>query len=100
MILMARKNRIVKIAKALDPRLKPLGEATGIVKFAAKDAKELRRILARFAKKGIVHCEYEDAYTELMKTRALGHEPVGDVFWSEMDFEEDLRKIESALKRA
>ncbi len=96
MMLMAKKDRFVKIAKKLDPALKAVGEATGIVKFSKKDAGSLRNILNRFVKNGIVGVEYEDAYTQLMKTRSIGYEAVGDFFWSEIDFEEDLKKVLSA----
>lgn len=97
MMLMARDGRLVKIAKAPDAALDPVGEATGIVKFSKEDAKALRKILDRFVKKGNVSVEYEDAYTELMKNRSIGYEAVGEIFWSEIDFEEDLRKVENAL---
>jgi hypothetical protein len=33
-----------------------------------------------------------------MKSRSIGYETVGDVFWSEIDFEEDLRKVLSAAR--
>ncbi len=98
MMLMAKKGRFVKIAKKIDPALEAVGEATGIVKFSGDDARALRRILDGFVKKGIDSVEYEDAYTELMKSRSIGYETVGDIFWSEIDFEEDLKRVLSAAR--
>ena len=42
---------------------------------------------------GIVRAEYEEAYSELLKQIKVGAVPVANVFWSEMDFEVDLRRI-------
>lgn len=95
MILQAdrRSGRIVKISKPLDPKLKPLGEATGIFKVSPKAGKKLAAILDRMVRRGTVNCEYEDAYCELMKSFPPACVPVGDVFWTEIDFPSDLAKI-------
>ena len=93
MMLMAKNGRLHAIAKKLDPSLKIIGEATGIVKFNKKDATFLRKILADFVKEDNVFVEYEDAYARLMKKVTLGVVKIGSLFWSEMDFEEDLNKI-------
>lgn len=97
MMVMARSGRPVHIAKRLQPGLSVLGEATGIVKLTAADARKLRGILDRLCRKGITTVEYEDAYTQLMRTSRLGCVPVGDLFWTEMDFEEDLARISAHL---
>lgn len=93
MMVMARSGRPVRIAKQLRPGLEVLGEATGIVKLTAADARRLRRILERMYRRGITAVEYEDAYTELLGSNRVGWVPVGDLFWTEMDFEEDLARI-------
>lgn len=89
----SQPGRIVKIAKPLDPRLKPLGEATGIVKVGPKAGKKLSGILDRMVRRGTVACEYEDAYCELFKTHSPSTLPIGDVFWTEIDFPSDLAKL-------
>lgn len=97
MMVMARSGRPVRIAKSLRPGLEVLGEATGIVKLTAADARRLRRILDRMYRQGITTVEYEDAYTVLLRACRLGCVPVGDLFWTEMDFEEDLARISAHL---
>ncbi len=95
MILQAdrKTGNIVKISKPLDPGLKPLGEATGIFKAGPKAGRKLAAILDRMVRRGTVNCEYEDAYCELMKSFSPACVPVGDVFWTEIDFPSDLAKI-------
>jgi 2-aminoethylphosphonate-pyruvate transaminase len=98
MMLQAKSGRIVKIAKPLDPNLKPLGEATGFFKMGPKAGKKLSAILDRMVRRGTVNCEYEDAYCELMKTYSPACVPVGPVFWTEIDFPSDLQKISKRIK--
>ncbi|MBI4353553.1 MAG: phosphocholine cytidylyltransferase family protein [Candidatus Omnitrophica bacterium] len=93
MMVMAKKGRLVSISKRVDPSLEIVGEATGIVKLAKPDALLLKTILGDFVKEGRVDAEYEEAYARLMRRRKMGYETMDGFFWSEMDFEEDLRKI-------
>jgi choline kinase len=93
MMVQRRGHRLWAVRKKTDPSLVPVGEATGIVKLAGRDADALRRILARMTRNGLRDAEYEDSYCELMKKRRLGFVDMGGAFWTEMDSERDLRKI-------
>ncbi len=97
MMLMARRGRLEAISKRLVPGLEVIGEATGIVKFGTSAARRLAVILRGMVRSGIRDVEYEDAYGRLMKERRLGFERIGGVFWSEMDFPGDLRRIAANL---
>jgi len=92
MIVTAKAGKPVHISKKPDPKLNALGEATGFLKLAKKDAALLARILEKMVRSGKTECEYEVAYNELMKTRRLGVEKIKGS-WSEMDFESDRKKI-------
>ncbi len=93
MILSAdTRGHLKEISKTPSLWLSPKGEATGIVKLSASDARALQSALAQAVAQGHTREEYEHAYTELMKTRALGAVTVSG-FWSEIDFEADLRKV-------
>lgn len=98
MMLRVKNGRPLAITKPPVPGLRPIGEATGIVKFSKEDAKLLRTILKEFERKGVVYVEYEDAYCRLLQKRRLGWVPTEGYFWTEMDFEEDLQKISDYLK--
>jgi choline kinase len=99
MMLMSKNGRLFSIAKKVDSRLQIAGEATGIVKFQKSDAVLLKKILADFVKNKNIDVEYEDAYARLLKRCAIGAVKINGMFWSEMDFEEDLRTIRRHPKR-
>ncbi len=92
MMVMARKNHTVRIAKKIDSSLQILGEAVGFLKIGKEDGKILRAILKNFVRRGNADVEYEESYNALMKKRMIGVEKIHE-FWTEMDFEEDLKKI-------
>ena len=92
MMVMAKKDRPVRIAKKVDASLKVLGESVGFLKVGKTDAKLLKKILASFIRRGKTDVEYEDSYNILMQKTKLGVESITE-FWTEIDFEEDLRKI-------
>ncbi len=96
MMLMAKNGRPIHISKKTDPKLKILGEATGFLKIQKKDALVLAKALKDFVKCGKTGVEYEETYNILMQKRKLAFENIKGFFWTEMDFEKDLRKIVSA----
>jgi choline kinase len=98
MMLMARGARLVKISKKTDRRLRIVGEATGFFKVVKRDAIRLASILKNMVGRGIVDVEYEDSYNELMKITRPGFVSI-EGFWTEMDFEEDLKKIRKVQTR-
>lgn len=97
MMVLARNGRPWKISKKPDPSLTALGEATGLFRLDARDVPLLQALLEDFYKRGVCDVEYEDSYSELAKRRILGTVSIGDSFWSEMDFEEDLERISAHL---
>ncbi|MBI3316342.1 MAG: aminotransferase class V-fold PLP-dependent enzyme, partial [Candidatus Omnitrophica bacterium] len=82
MMLQARNGRLVSIAKTLDPALKSVGEATGIVKLRKKDALRLKRILERFVREGKTGVEYEESLACLLKDGNIGYETMNGFFWT------------------
>ena len=96
MMVMAEGRRPLLISKQVTPGLRILGEATGFLKLRKPDAVLLGRILKKMVHDGKTDVEYEDAYNELMKDRALDVVTIRG-FWTEMDFEADLRKIRARL---
>ena len=98
MMLMGKAGCPLAISKQVEPSLKILGEATGIVKWSSLHGKKIAAILTQFVQKETTRVEYEEAYDVLLKKEKIGLVPVGSVFWSEMDFEEDLKKISGRLR--
>ena len=97
MMVMAKGRRPVRISKKTDARLNVLGEAVGFFKVKKNDAKRLAEILKKMVRAGKTGLEYEESYNELMKEKNVGVQTIGG-FWSEMDFEEDLKKIRARVR--
>ena len=95
MMLMAKNGRPLEISKKVNPGLKVLGEATGFFKVGKNDAKTLKQCLTVLVRQGQTRVEYEESYSLLMKKKKAGFVSVGNASWSEMDFEEDLKKIQT-----
>jgi len=98
MMVMAKAGRPWALSKKVDASLKVLGEATGIFKLGAAHAALLRASLDELYRRGLHDVEYEEAYSSLCKKTRVGIVSIGEVFWSEMDFEKDWRRISTHLK--
>ncbi len=98
MMLMAKKGSPWSISKKTDPSLDILGEATGIVRLDGPAARSLSKILDKFYRRDDLDREYEDAYCELLKQRKIGTVSMDGLFWSEIDFQEDLDAVSQALR--
>ena len=96
-MVMSNGTRLVRVAKKTDPRLKLIGEAVGFLYLKRADAGRLRDILKKMVQKGKTSLEYEDSYNELMKKSRFGFKKIAG-FWTEMDFEEDLKKISGHVR--
>ena len=63
------------------------------LKLDKKSSKILKDILKTYIQKGVVYEEHEVTYPELMKKVKIGFESMAGMAWTEMDFEEDYKKI-------
>ena len=93
MMLWAKNGRPLAASKKKPRGLEALGECTGIFKVDKARAKLLSRLLKKFIASKKRNVEYEDSYAELLKGTRAGYEKIDGSYWTEMDFEEDLRKI-------
>ena len=98
MMVMSRNGKPSLIAKKVDPSLKALGESVGFLKISKTAAEKLKKILKKFVEQGKLDVEYEESYNVLMKKTRIGCEKITE-FWTEMDFEEDLRVIQRRHRR-
>ena len=99
MMVMAKNGRPFAISKKLNPGLKVLGESVGFLKIDRKSASMLRKILREMIEEGQTDVEYEESYDRLMKKTKIGVEPIGKVFWAEMDFKKDLDRIRREIEK-
>ncbi len=87
-------DRVLHISKGPYSRHKQIGESVGFVKLSKDAAPELRDILETFELEGMKHLEHEEAYNPLMSQVLFGYEIVDDLKWTEIDFDDDLKKAE------
>ena len=73
------------------------GETVGFTKFAAEDAPELRRQMDACLAEGLTKAEYEAAIIRMLKTCPGRYALVGDLPWTEIDFDADVEKAKEML---
>ncbi len=92
MKLGVRGEQVLTIARKLEDSYDKVGEGVGFLKVSKESLPSLKKKLDEFYKQGRVSCEYEELFDEWLKEEKAGYETVGDLPWTEIDFEEDLKK--------
>lgn len=92
MKLGARGERVLTIARRLEEPYDKIGEGVGFLKVGRKSLDSLRNKLDEFYHQARVSCEYEELLNEWFKIEEVGYEYVGDLPWTEIDFQTDLKK--------
>ena len=94
MMLGVRSGRVLAIAR----RVKPLGhwdvmgEAVGFAKVGRDGGATMKRVLDAEIAAGRLDQEYEAAMNIAFAELPWGYEPVTDLSWTEIDFQEDVEK--------
>jgi len=99
MMLGTKDGRVLGIARRVGTDWDKVGESVGF--FLIDDAwlARMRAIIDEFIRRGAVDGEYEEAINSLMAEAPVAFIEVGDLPWTEIDFEEDLIKAEQVLSR-
>ena len=74
-----------------------VGESVGFTKFGAEHQAALRAALEAHVAAGKRNTEYEAVYDTFLDDHPVGYVPVGDVAWTEIDFEEDVRRAREEI---
>ncbi|MBK7399504.1 MAG: phosphocholine cytidylyltransferase family protein [Myxococcales bacterium] len=74
-----------------------VGESVGFTKFGAEQQAALRAALEAHVAAGRRNTEYEAVYDTFLDDHPVGYVPVGDVAWTEIDFEEDVRRAREEI---
>lgn len=89
----ARGDRVIAVGKKVVPDAwDVVGEGIGFFKCGAEAGPELMRILERVITEGDELDEYEDALNLLVAGHHVGWVDVTGLPWTEIDFDEDLRR--------
>lgn len=96
-MLMIKEDCVRNISRRPQGEWDLLGEAVGISKFSAEDARKLRALVERAVNEDRQDEEIEQVYPELMRETEIGYVPVDGAFWREIDFPEDILSVENHL---
>lgn len=91
MMLVAREGRVLRIARRVDPSPGDvIGEGVGFLKLSPEGQAVLAEELERLVAAEELDRDYEDAIDAMLARHEVGYVEVGDLPWTEIDFEEDL----------
>jgi choline kinase len=87
-------GRVIALTKQMPARYDLAGEGVGFLKVRHADTPHVVASLRSFVDREAWQMEYEDALVEFFRTVKVGHEVIGGLPWTEIDFPEDVEKAE------
>jgi L-glutamine-phosphate cytidylyltransferase len=87
-------GRVIALTKKVSDRYDYVGEGVGFLRVRQADAFRVVSSLRGYIDKGAWQMEYEDALLEYFRDVRVGHEKIGGLPWTEIDFVEDVKKAE------
>jgi choline kinase len=87
-------GRVIALTKQMPARYDYAGEGVGFLKVRHADTPYVVASLRTFVDREAWHMEYEDALVEFFREVKVGHEVIGGLPWTEIDFPEDIEKAE------
>jgi len=90
-------GRVIALTKQMPARYDLAGEGVGFLKVRHADTPQVIASLQTFVDREAWQMEYEDALLEFFRTVKVGHEVIGGLPWTEIDFPEDVEKAEREI---
>ena len=87
-------ERVIALTKTLPARYDYAGEGVGFLRVRYADTPRVVSSLRGYIEKNMWHMEYEDALLEYFHDVRVGHEKIGGLPWTEIDFINDIKKAE------
>jgi choline kinase len=87
-------GRVIALTKKMPEQYDYAGEGVGFLRVRRADTPHVVTSLRSYVDKGSWDMEYEDALLQFFQTVKVGHEKIGGLPWTEIDFAEDVRKAE------
>jgi L-glutamine-phosphate cytidylyltransferase len=87
-------GRVIALTKTMPAHYDYAGEGVGFLRVRHADTPHVVASLRSYVDKGAWNMEYEDALREYFRDVTVGHEKIGGLPWTEIDFVEDIRKAE------
>jgi len=87
-------GRVIALTKTMPAHYDYAGEGVGFLRLRHGDTPHVVASLRSYVDKEAWNMEYEDALVEYFGAVKVGHEKIGGLPWTEIDFVEDVRKAE------
>ncbi len=87
-------GRVIALSKKMPSQYDYAGEGVGFLRVRHADIPHLVASLRSHIERGSWNMEYEDALLQFFQTVKVGHEKIGGLPWTEIDFIEDVKKAE------
>ena len=87
-------GRVIALTKKMPDHYDYAGEGVGFLRVKHADAPRVVSSLRSCVEKEAWSMEYEDALLEYFRDVRVGHEKIGGLPWTEIDFVEDVKKAE------
>ncbi len=87
-------GRVIALTKKMPEQYDYAGEGVGFLRVRRADTPHVVTSLRSHIDKGSWDMEYEDALLQFFQNVKVGHEKIGGLPWTEIDFIEDVRKAE------
>ncbi|MBL8037019.1 MAG: phosphocholine cytidylyltransferase family protein [Nitrospira sp.] len=87
-------GRVIALTKKMPDHYDYAGEGVGFLRVRHADTPRVVSSLRGYIEKNMWHMEYEDALFEYFHDVRVGHEKIGGLPWTEIDFVEDIKKAE------
>jgi L-glutamine-phosphate cytidylyltransferase len=87
-------ERVIALTKQIPDRYDYAGEGVGFLRVRHADTPRVVSSLRGYIEKNMWHMEYEDALLDYFRDVRVGHEKIGGLPWTEIDFVQDIKKAE------
>jgi L-glutamine-phosphate cytidylyltransferase len=93
-MVVVESGRVIALTKTMPAHYDYAGEGVGFLKVRHADAPHVVASLKTHVDRDDWHMEYEDALVGFFRDVKVGHEKIGGLPWTEIDFIEDVTKAE------
>ncbi len=90
-------GRVTALTKKMPLHYDYAGEGVGFLKVHQADAAHMVASMRTYVDRDAWQMEYEDALLEFFRAVKVGHEKIGGLPWTEIDFVEDVEKAQREI---
>lgn len=96
-MVVVQGGRVVALSKKMPERYDVAGEGVGFLKVRRADTAHVIGSIKGYVDQGRWDMEYEDGLLQYFQDVKVGHEKIGGLPWTEIDFPEDITRAEREI---